>query len=135
MVRKLIKILAIALLLFNGIGALYGGLSLMMYPDGSNIQLSMDWLEHTPFQNYFIPGLVLFIANGFFSIFVFMSLLLNHRFSARLVMAQGAILTGWIIIQVLMIQTVYILHYIFCGVGLGLIISGFLLQKLKATNS
>lgn len=107
----------------------------MMYPDGSNIQLSMDWLEHTPFQNYFIPGLVLFIANGFFSIFVFISLLLNHRLSARLVMVQGAILCGWIVIQILMIQTVYFLHFILGGVGLGLILSGLLLQKIKASKS
>lgn len=133
--KNILKIIASILLLFNGIGALYGGLSLMMYPDGSNIQLSMDWLEHTPFQNYFIPGLVLFIANGFFSIFVFISLLLNHRLSARLVMVQGAILCGWIVIQILMIQTVYFLHFILGGVGLGLILSGLLLQKIKASKS
>lgn len=133
--KNILKIIASILLLFNGIGALYGGLSLMMYPDGSNIQLSMDWLEHTPFHNYFIPGLVLFIANGFFSIFVFISLLLNHRLSARLVMVQGAILCGWIIIQILMIQTVYFLHFILGGVGLGLILSGLLLQKTKAGKS
>jgi len=130
-INTIIKILATALLLFNGIGAIYGGLSLMLFPDGSNIKLSMDWLEHTPFQNYFIPGLVLFIANGVFSVFVLLALWFKHPYSSWLIMAQGAILSGWIIIQILLIQTVYYLHFVLGGVGLCLILLGFLLKRNK----
>jgi hypothetical protein len=45
----------------------------MLHPDGSSIEMSLDWLQHTPFQDYLIPGIILFIANGLFSIFVFIS--------------------------------------------------------------
>lgn len=38
--RSLLIILVYILLLFNGIGALYGGWNLMMHPDGSSIELT-----------------------------------------------------------------------------------------------
>ena len=125
----LLKILAAFLLIFNGIGALYGGWHLMNQPDGTSIELSSDWLKHTPFENYFIPGLVLFIANGIFSFMVLLAILLKNTYYPWLVMIQGAILTGWLIIQMLMIQTVYFLHFIMGSVGILLLVTGWLLLK------
>lgn len=127
--KKILIILACLLLLFNGIGAIYGGWNLIIHPDGSSIQLTMDWLKHTPFQNYLIPGIVLFIANGLFSIAVVIMLLFNKHYSPWFIIAQGAILTGWIIIQMLLIRTVHFFHYILGGTGLALIILGMLLLK------
>lgn len=124
--------MAAALLLFNGVGALYGGGNLILHPDGSSIQLTMDWLKHTPFSDYFIPGIVLFVANGLFSFIALAAMLLKVNNYAWLVMAEGAILTGWIVIQILMIQTVYFLHIVMGGVGLALILVGYLLLS-KAT--
>ncbi len=129
--KLFLKLLASALLLFNGIGAIYGGWHLMMHPDGSSIQLSMDWLEHTPFKDYLIPGIVLFIANGLFSMVVLCALIFKFRHYAWYIMVQGAILTGWIVIQVLMVQTIYFLHIILGIVGLLLIIIGALLLNMK----
>lgn len=125
--KTLLKFIAAALLLFNGIGALYGGGNLILHPDGSSIQLTMDWLEHTPFKDYLIPGIVLFIANGVFSFIALAAMLLKVNNYAWLVMAEGAILTGWIVIQMLMIQTVYFLHYVMGSVGSALILVGYLL--------
>jgi hypothetical protein len=127
--KTLLKFIAAALLLFNGIGAIYGGGNLILHPDGSSIQLTMDWLEHTPFKDYLIPGIVLFIANGIFSFIALAAMLLKVNNYAWLVMAEGAILTGWIVIQMLMIQTVYFLHYVMGGTGLALIVVGYLLLK------
>jgi hypothetical protein len=127
--KTLLKFIAAALLLFNGIGAIYGGGNLILHPDGSSIKLTMDWLEHTPFKDYLIPGIVLFIANGIFSFIALAAMLLKVNNYAWLVMAEGAILTGWIVIQMLMIQTVYFLHYVMGGTGLALIVVGYLLLK------
>jgi hypothetical protein len=131
--KTFLKIIVSLLLLFNGIGAIYGGGNLIVYPDGSSILLSMDWLKHTPFQNYFVPGIILFVANGLFSIFVFICLLFNTRNYPILVILQGAILTGWIVIQMIMIMTVYFLHVILGSVGLALIILGIALRKSKVS--
>lgn len=129
--KALLKIVTISLLLFNGIGAVYGGVNLMLHPDGSSIQLSEEWLKTTPFHNYFIPGVILFIANGLGSFIAFSFVLIRHRNDAWLVMAQGAILTGWIIIQILLIQTVYFLHFIMGGVGIALILLGWVQYKIN----
>ena len=122
------------LLFINGAGAIYGGWNLMLQPDGSSIQLSMDWLKHTPFKNYLVPGIILFISNGLFSLFVFTTVMFNIRTASLMVMVQGAILTGWIIIQILLIQTVYFLHLILGCMGLLLIVTGILQWKSLKNN-
>lgn len=129
------KTVSSVLLLFNGIGALYGGWNLMLHPDGSSIQLSQDWLQHTPFNDYFIPGIILFVANGLFSFFALASILFNFSNPPFIVMAQGCILLGWIVIQILMIQTVYFLHIIMGGTGLLLILFGWLQWKVNPATS
>jgi hypothetical protein len=101
---KLLFILSIALLLINGLGALYGGGNLMIYPDGSGFGMPLSLLAHTPFHNFLIPGIILFIANGLSSILVCAALLLNVRYAWLLVLAQGSVLVGWIVIQIILIQ-------------------------------
>ena len=128
--RFLFILLASFLLLFNAVGALYGGWNLIIHPDGSSIQLSLNWLKHTPFQNYLVPGIILFAANGLFSLFVFLSVLFRMRKYFWFIMVQGAVLFGWIIIQILLVQTVYFLHYIMGSVGPLLIITGYLLYRI-----
>lgn len=126
-----LKILSSVLLLFNGIGAIYGGGNLILYPDGSTIQMSLAWLKHTPFNNYLIPGIILFIANGLLSFFVLAVLILNRRNYSWLLIAQGVILSGWIIIQILLVRTVYFLHIILGSVGLALIILGWFQRNIQ----
>ncbi len=120
--KTIFRIVISILLLFNGIGAIYGGVNLISHPDGSSIQLSSDWLKHTSFHDYFFPGIILLVANGLFSIVAFIALLFRLKNYLWLVMAQGAILTGWIVIQIILIQTIYFLHIILGSVGITLII-------------
>jgi len=127
--KKFLTIAASLLLIFNGIGALYGGLNLITHPDGSSMQMSMDFLKHTPFQNYLIPGIVLFIVNGLFSFIVLTALIFRYSYASWLVLAQGTILTGWICIQILLIQTIHPLHIIMGSVGIALIAVGWLHKK------
>ena len=127
--KLLLHMLAYLLLFFNGAGALFGGCNLMIHPDGSSLQLSMDWLKHTPFPDYLIPGIMLFIANGLFSVFVFIAILLKLRNYYRLVMVQGAILAGWILIQMALIRTIDFLHVLFGSIGIALFIVGWILLQ------
>lgn len=122
---------AVLLILFNGIGALFGGWNLMTHTDGSTLQLSTHWLEHTPFKNYFVPGLILFIANGLLSVFTLTALLFNIKKYELLIAGQGVILTGWILIQVILIRTFHLFHLILGTVGITLFISGYLLWRLR----
>lgn len=127
--KMFLIVVSILLLLLNGIGALYGGYHLIAHPDGSSLQLTTDWLEYSPFDDFLIPGIVLFLANGLGSIFVIFSLIFQFSYRYWLVIIEGSILLFWIIIQVLMLRVIDTLHIIFFSVGLLLILLGYLLIK------
>lgn len=123
-------IIASALLLINGIGALYGGLNFIVSPDGSRMQMSTDLLRNSPFHSYLIPGAILIVVNGLFSLGTLIAVWLKYRHSAWLIMAQGVLLSGWIIVQVVMIQTVVALHFIMGFIGIALFLTGWALLKI-----
>lgn len=87
--KIILKIFVSLLLLFNGIGAVYGGWNLMTHPDGSSLQMSVAYLEHSPFNDYFIPGIILFIANGLCSFIVLATILFNLKDYPWFIIAQG----------------------------------------------
>lgn len=127
--KNIFKILASLLLLFNGIGAIYGGWHLITHPDGSSLGMPMHHLRHTPFDNFLVPGIILFVANGLFNLFGFAALLFNFKKFPLLIITQGAILTGWIVIQCIMLRAVGTLHIIYGLIGLLLMACGW-----KLTN-
>jgi hypothetical protein len=125
--KNILRFLAILFLLFNGVGAVIGGWILMIDPSGVQMQLPVDYLRRIPFKDYFIPGLILFVANGLMSFVVLVATATNRRFYPQMIVVQGAILSGWIMIQILMVQDVYYLHYVMGSVGLALMGLGFIL--------
>ena len=52
-----------ALLLFVGIGAVAGGLGVILDPSGESLGVSVDLLINSPFKNFLIPGIVLFTVS------------------------------------------------------------------------
>jgi hypothetical protein len=127
----LLHVAAIALLLFNGIGALYGGWQLATDPTGGSMQMPLSYLQHSPFKTYLIPGIVLFIANGVGSLVVLGLMVARSPYYPAGVIAEGFILGGWISIQMLMLQTANPLQLTFTTVAVLLIASGLGLLKLK----
>lgn len=127
--KPALRVLAILILLVNALGALLGGISLMLFPDGSPLRLSTDLLVTSPFTNYFLPGLVLFAANGVGSCMVLYLMLARKRKAGLYLVLQGVLLLGWILIQVLMIPITDILQGIFALMGLTLLLIGDVLAK------
>lgn len=129
--ERLLIIFSILLLLFNGIGAFYGGLKFITDPSGASIGMPLSLLEHSPFTNFLIPGIVLLVANGLLS-FVAIGLIIGKvPYYPYAIQGEGCILFGWISIQVLMLQTVNGLHITLWLVALLLIGSGIVLRKLN----
>jgi hypothetical protein len=126
--KTVFKIFASILLLANGLGAIYGGLNLITYPNGSSIQLSLDYLSRSPFNDYLIPGIILFFANGVLSLLAFVTILSHRKNYPLFIAAQGCILTGWIVIQIVLIHFNFY-NAVFGGVGLLLIFCGWILSK------
>lgn len=126
--RIFLKILASVLLLFNGLSAVYGGWSLMMYPDGSGLGMPVELLEGTPFPDFFIPGLVLFLINGALSLVVLIITLFELQSYTWLIIVQGLLLAGWIVIQIFIVQGIDTLHIVYFSTGVLMTLTGWLLQ-------
>jgi hypothetical protein len=134
MKTKIYKTASVLLILFNSLGALGGGGSLIMDPSGKGIQLSDHWLKDTPFNDYLIPGLILFLCNGLFGLAVLTLIFRNASKYPLFVILQGLILCGWILIQMMLLQTANFLHILYLIIGGALIILGFLQKNSKRYN-
>jgi hypothetical protein len=128
--KIIVKAICVILLLFNGLGAFYGGIMLIADPSGAKLKMPLSLLEHSPFSNFLIPGIVLVIVNGIFSFVTLMGLYLKKGYAYWLVMAQGILLSGWILVQLILLRMFYApLHATFLIIGLGLIGCGFYLKN------
>lgn len=119
--------------LFLGINAVFGGLLLMIKPDGSLLGMQKNWLANSPFNNYFIPGFLLFTFLGLLSIFTFIGLvkkvswkwpqtlnIYKNRYWAWTFSIYTSIISIlWITIQLIMTQYFWIQPLIiFIGIGI-----------------
>lgn len=129
--KSVLKVVAALLLLFNGIGAIYGGLNLIIHPDGSSIHLSDELLEYSFFDSYLVPGIVLLLSNGFLSIYIFAALVRSRSKYWRMVALQGVVLILWLIIQIALIRVTHYFHLIMFCVGIGLVAIAFIEEEIS----
>lgn len=115
---------------FIGLGAVTGGLGLVLGPDGSNLGMPLSLLEHSPFDSFLIPGLVLLMVNGMGSLAGSVSSFrLFFSYAAEIALALGAFLIAWIIVQVYWIQSFHWLHALYLCLGIVEVILGWLLRR------
>jgi hypothetical protein len=103
---------------FIGLGAVGGGLMLIIDPSGSQLGLPLAMLQGSPFPDYLIPGLFLFTVNGLGSLVGAVLSFTRQRYAGEAGMALGAILMAWITIQVAIIRAVDPLHVLYFALGL-----------------
>ena len=115
--------------LFIGLGAVAGGLGLVSEPDGSNLGMPLSMLEHSPFPDFLIPGMVLLMVNGLGSIAGSVASFRLFRHAAEIAMVLGAFLVAWLIMQVYWIQTFHWLHALYFVLGITEIFLGWLFRK------
>jgi len=66
--------LLIGLQFLLGVGAVFGGGVLILAPDGRLLRMPLEILDHSPFSNFLLPALLLFICLGVFPLVVGYSL-------------------------------------------------------------
>ena len=86
---------------FIGVTAAAGGFGLVSDPSGAKMNISLEWLNNTPFVNYFIPGLVLLAVNGVGNVVASITTFLRNKHAAHLAAALGMFLVLYITIEVL----------------------------------
>lgn len=72
--NQILNILLV-LLAFLGLGAIFGGGVLMVSPEGKSFGMPLSILENSPFNNFLIPGIILFCVLGPFPCFLVFALL------------------------------------------------------------
>jgi hypothetical protein len=111
-----------------GLSALAAGYSFIDDPTGIGIGMTVTYLRHSPFSDFLIPGLVLFLFNGIGAIAAALLAFSRTKRYPRLVFAQGIVLVWWIIIQTIMVRDFNLLH-------LGCLVSGIALIILSKKMS
>ena len=115
--------------LFIGLGAVGGGLVLILDPSGSNLGIPVELLKSTPFSTYLVPGIVLLMVNGLGSLVGAVASFTRHRLAGETAMALGVFLVAWIMLQVYWFAGFYWLHALYLGLGLLEFVLGWLLRK------
>lgn len=104
MKKRISRALMMLITGFVGLTATGGGLALSAGAEGARFPL--DWLSGTPFKDYVLPGLILAIGVGGSSLAAFVLLLLKKRFAPFVAIAAGAVLIGFVSVEVMILKQV-----------------------------
>ena len=63
-IKKTARNVLLFLLILLGLGALYGGGTLIISPSGELLGMPLSMLDPSPFNNFLIPGIILFAFLG-----------------------------------------------------------------------
>jgi len=113
-----------------GIGAVAGGLMLVLDPSGVKLGVPLEVLEETPFTTFLIPGIVLFTVNGLGSLAGAFLSFARHRYAGEAAMALGGFLVTWILVQIYWMSGVHWLHWLYLSLGIVEIAWGWVVQRL-----
>lgn len=103
---------------FVAVGALPAGLMMIWDPTGSSLGLSLEALSNSPFDNYLIPGITLFLVNGIAQLGGAILCFRKHPLYGKLGLLLGILLMGWILMQLYLLGLVSSLQVAFFVIGL-----------------
>ena len=113
--------LLLTIALFLAVGAIPVGLGFVVRPDGSLIGMPRSVLASTPFTDFLVPGLLLAVAVGGSALAAAVLVARGARRASLVSLAAGAVVVGWIAVQVWLIGFVSALQPLVCGLGLAMI--------------
>ncbi|SMO89944.1 hypothetical protein SAMN06265218_12131 [Fodinibius sediminis] len=93
----------LTLLFFQSASGLYGGGALILDTTGNFLQLPTALLEGTPFQDFLIPGIILFTVLGIFPLIVFVGLWRRKMWAWLGAVMVSIALIIWIGVEIAMI--------------------------------
>jgi hypothetical protein len=131
---KLLSVVSIFMLFFTGITASISGFMLMYDPSGKPLRMSVSLLAGSPFSSFFVPGIILFLVIGFSSIIIAFFVMNDHGYSTRLILFQGVVVIGWIVVQLILIRYFHYLQLLYLMIGIGLVFTGYTGLPKKAAQ-
>jgi hypothetical protein len=107
------RLLLFLLLTFIALSAVFSGMFMLCYPDGSFLGLSTALLKDTAFHSFTIPGIILTVVVGGTSLVAVVLNVLAHPMRYNWAIAAGVVLAGWIVVQMLLINTFHWLQFVY----------------------
>jgi hypothetical protein len=98
----------------------------MYDPSGKPLRMNVSLLSGSPFESFFVPGVILFLFLGISSIIIAFYVINDHTFSTRLIFIQGLIILGWIVVQIVMIKHFHYFQFLYLVIGVALVYTGYL---------
>lgn len=95
--------LMMALILFQGVSGLFGGFALILDPTGELLNMPLSMLDGSPFDNFLIPGIILFTILGIFPMIVFYGLWKRVKWAWPGTFFVSIALITWIGVEVMMV--------------------------------
>jgi hypothetical protein len=139
---KTARNILLILLAFLGLGAIFGGGVLMISPSGNLFGMPLSMLERSPFSNFLIPGIILFVVLGLIPIYLIFALIkkpknrlaeqinffydLHWAWTFSIYIAFALII--WIQVEMIFLQDVHWLHSFYMFIGLAIIFVALLPQ-------
>lgn len=84
--------------------------------------LDPTWLSDTPYNDYRLPGLILFTVLGLGSLGVIMTVIRRLRLAWIAAIGLGGALLGWLLVQIYLLRMINPLQAIYGALGLALIV-------------
>jgi len=122
------KSLLFILVSFIAITSTLSGLMMISDPDGGALNLSLSLLEGTPFHNFLFPGVLLATVVGGVNLAALFYSFESHPSRYNWAIAGGLLIIGWIIAQMIIIQSAHWLHFIYMGIGFLIILMAWQLK-------
>lgn len=122
------KSLLFILISFVAVTATLSGLIMISNPDGGVMNLPHSLLDGTPFKDFLIPGILLStIVSGVNLLAVFYNIR-RHVNRYNWAMAGGIMISGWIVVQMILMQAAHWLHFLYLGIGILIILLAYQLK-------
>jgi hypothetical protein len=110
---------------FVSVSALFGGAMLLADPSGSGLEMPVTYLRGTPFEDYRVPGAILFCVLGIGPMAALYGIRSRRRWAWWGSVAAGVALLMWLAVQVALIGYRSFLQPFYGAVGFFILFTTF----------
>ena len=126
-----LRLTAIVLLILVGLNAAVAGFSFITEPSSEEVGIPVTYLRFSPFSDFLIPGILLFIFIGVFSLLIAYASVQRWGGYPLLMAFQGIVLIVWIFVQVILVQDFNLMQFLCLVVGIIIFFCGWILKRVS----
>jgi len=131
MLARLPRFFLSALLVFAAITSIVGGTDLMLWPTGLVFNLHPIMLQHSPFSNFLLPGLLSVILVGGSSLVAFFMLSDNRYYALPAALLCGILIIHWAALSALCINSLLWINKAYWVLGFTIVLTALLMRQKR----